>query len=231
LFHRGGDGLYTAGIIIVVVLTVLVVGYYASILIAPNNPLNPFPPAAPARAAGLALAATPTLPPTWTPTASASPTPTLTPTPHPTDTSTPTVAPTPTRTSTPTPTATATQQPTATPPPTPTPLPPDYRVKEMMAGSDCTWTGIFGIVWSATDQPLEGVQVHLWSAQGLDFVSAPTDVDGNYSIKVSDKPVAARWFAQVLENGVPRTPTIVFETSKGCQNGLQKFEIQWQRAQ
>ena len=220
LLRNREDFLYTAGIALVGLVTVGVLLYYGAIFANPRSRLNPFPPRSAKAAAALP---TPTLPPTWTPT------PTLTPT----ATATATLTPTPTATATPTPTSTptetATPLPAPPPKPTSTPVPPLYVVKAMYAGPDCAWTGVYGVVWSATDLPVEGVQLHFWNEQGLDLLSPGTDADGNYVIQVAAEPVPARWYLQVVENGQPASEIIVFETSRGCQNGLQKYRVDWQR--
>ena len=220
------DRLYTAGAIAVAAVTVLLLIYYVVLFVEPTSDLNPFPPQVEATIVA-AVPVTPTLPPTWTPEATASATATTTVTPRPTLTSNPTATPT----DRPIPTETPIPLPTSTPGPTPTPQPPLYLHSGMFAGPDCTWTGVFGVVWTVTDLPREGVQVHLWTEQGLDLYSPPTDVDGNYVIQVSGEPVAARWFMEVLEGGVPQSEVIIFETSLGCQNGLQKFRVDWRRTQ
>lgn len=227
MFGRGDDKVYSVGLVLVICATLGVIIYYGLILISPSNPLNPFPP----RATGVALAEdlpTPTLPPTWTPTLTPTATPTFTATPSPTPTFTPTATPT----DTPVPTDTPTITPIPPPPgPTPTPKPPLYLMSDMRAGPDCYYTGVYGVVWTVTDLPREGVQIRLWTEQGLEFISAPTDIDGNYEIQVSGEPVEARWFMEVLEGGVPQSEVIIFETSRGCQNGLQKYRIDWRRTE
>ena len=237
MFGRGGEGVYRIGIAVVAVAGLLLLGFYALVLVDPQTPLNPFPPARTPQAVAVVAAATPTLPPTWTPTVTLTATPTSTLTPTATATITPTGTPTatlvPTTTPTPTmaPTETATPEPTFTPEPTATPKPPRFDWSEMLAGPDCSWSGVFGVVRSVTDMPLEGIQIHLWTEQGLDLLSGPTDVDGNYVLPVASEPLAARWFIQVLEGGTPQSAVLVFETSKGCQNGLQKYRIDWRRTE
>lgn len=219
------DRMYTVGAIVVAAVTVLLLAYYVIVFANPTSSLNPFPPDVEVTAVAAEIA-TPTLPPTWTPTATTTVTPTRTVTPSPTPTNTPTSTPT----ATPEPgTETSTPLPTEPPGPTPTPQPPLYLSSGMWAGPDCGWTGVFGVVWTATDLPKNGAQIHLWTEQGLDFYSAPTDPDGNYMIQVSGEPFAARWFMEIVEDGVPQSEVIIFETSLGCQNGLQKFRVDWRR--
>lgn len=230
MFRRGDDRIYSIGLVVIVCATVGVVIYYGLILFSPRNPLNPFPPKAPEVAVAQDLP-TPTLPPTWTPTVTPTSTSTPTATPSPTPTYTPTATFTVTPTPTDTPTATPIPPPTNTPGPTATPKPPLYLMSEMRAGPDCAYTGVYGVVWTVTDLPREGVQLRLWTEQGLEFISAPTDLDGNYEIQVSGEPVEARWFMEVLEGGVAQSEVIIFETSRGCQNGLQKYRIDWRRTE
>lgn len=230
MYGRDQDKLYTVGAVAVAAVTVLLLIYYAVVFARPNSPINPFPPEVEATAIVLDLS-TPTLPATWTPTTPATATPTGTATPSPTATATSTATPTDTPEPTDTPTVTPIPLPTNTPGPTATPQPPLYLMSEMYAGPDCAWTGVFGVVWTLSDLPREGVQVRLWTEQGLEFISAPTDVDGNYAMQVSGEPLEARWFMEVLENGVAQSEVIVFETSRGCVNGLQKFRIDWRRTQ
>ena len=237
MFGRGGDSTYRIGIAVVAVAALLLVAFYGVVLVNPQTPLNPFPPTRQQATAIVQAAATPTLPPTWTPTVTVTATVTSTAVPTATatitPTNTPTITPVPTETLTPTvtPTETNTPEPTSTPEPTATPKPPLYVWSDMLAGPDCSWSGLFGVVRSLTDMPLEGVQVHLWTEQGLDLTSGPTDVNGNYLIPVANQPLAARWFVQVLEAGKPQSAVLVFETSKGCENGLQKYRIDWRRTE
>jgi len=207
-----------------VAATIALLAFYGLVFVNPDSSLNPFPPARPTEVAVVEVP-TPTLPPTWTPTVTA--TPTLRPTATPTVTSTSTATPTPVDTATPTATPTV----TPTPAPTPTPKPPLYSWVRMEAGADCTWTGVFGVIWGPTDLPLEGVQIHLWNNEGIDVLSAPSDVDGNYAIQVAGEPVSGHWFVEVVEAGVPQSAILEFETSRGCENGLQKYRIDWKRAE
>lgn len=231
LFGRNGDSIFIAGVMIVIAATLALLGYYGFIFVSPSNPLNPFPPSTPAAVLAEEPAATPTLPPTWTPTVTNTPTPTSTATVTPTATGTATPLPTGTPIPTETPTETPVPPPTSTPGPTATPKPPLFTWKQMLAGPDCGWTGIFGVVWTVADMPLEGVQVRLWTDDGREAISAPTDVNGNYILPVGGEPVAARWYIEVLEGGAPKSPILVFETSRGCENGLQKYRIDWQRTE
>lgn len=140
-----------------------------------------------------------TLPPSPTPTSTSTPTltPTATPTPLPTDTPLPT--PTPTDTATLPPTSTPTAAPTSTPKPTglPTKQPPPAPTSTpalpftgTVAGAspNCGTMGVWGYAWTASGAPQPGVRVGVWSDAWVGRLSAPTDVEGKYTVLLSDLP-------------------------------------------
>ena len=158
--------------LVVIVLVVLVVIAYLLIFINPAIALNPFKPPAFTKPT-VAIAAIPTLPPTWTP----FPTDTEIPTVTPTATSTPTFLPSPTSIPTAAPTATS-RPPTRAPgavPPTPIPLP--YTYKPVLAS--CTHSGsttIKGKV-SSGGSPVDGIHVMLGTS------SDPASVQEDQTVK------------------------------------------------
>lgn len=188
---------------------------------------NPFGGAAPE----------PTVAPTETPTAM--PTYTMTPT-RPRATNTPYATATPEPTQTPAPTGTPTSTPTRTA--TPRPAPPAWQPPppapfqldgDIVAWPNCGFTGVAGVVRGANGQPLKDVQLRIWKMEGGKFTWSSdvvtTDVDGNYRIGLGDSAVPGRWFVQVLQNGDASWDMRGFDSSEGCQNGLQQFRMNWRR--
>jgi hypothetical protein len=185
--------------------------------------------------------------PTVTSTATATPLPTFTATPtRPRATNTPYATTTPEPTDTPAPTSTATTTPTATPRPTVTPTtappwqpppPPPPAVYQLdgtlLAWPNCGFTGVVGVVRGMNGQPLKDVQLRVRKSEGGQFTwnsdTVTTDADGNYRIDLADAAVAGRWFVQVLQNGDASYYMLGFDTSEGCQNGLQEFHMNWRQ--
>jgi hypothetical protein len=173
--------------------------------------------------------ATPSPHPTFTATATrprATNTPYATATPEPTETPAPTATATTTRTATP--------RPTATPPPPAPPLPAVYQLDgTLLAWSNCGFTGVYGVVRGVNGQPLKDVQLRVWKSEGGRFTwnsdTVATDADGNYRIGLADVAVTGRWFVQVLQNGDAWYYMLGFDTSEGCQNGLQQFRMNWRQ--
>jgi hypothetical protein len=197
---------------------------------------NPFTGigAAPVPTETATLTATVTQRPTFTATRTP-PRPTNTPyatsTPEPTDTPVPLRTATPTATRTATPVRTETPRPYVPPPPPP---PAIYQLDgTLLAWPNCGFTGVIGVVRGSNNLPLQDIQLRVWKSEGGQFTwqsdVVTTDADGNYRIGLSDSPVAARWFVQVLQNGDAAYYMLGFDTSQGCQNGLQEFHMNWRK--
>jgi hypothetical protein len=221
--------------IVALVLTVLTCLCYATILLNPHVPLNPFPP--PRGVAGASPTATktvpagPTFPPTWTPTYTA--TPTDTPPPTDTPTITPTFTNTPTPTFTPAPTATPRPPapPTATHTPSPTPTPWPYVLEAMTAKANdlneagCAWLGAAGRITGAGVQEIQaGIGVRV-SSDGWSMTSAfgSTSVYGSpgWEVYLDDHPKNAAWRAQVVDaTGSPLSEPVGFQTIDNCFTNL-----------
>jgi hypothetical protein len=153
-------------------------------------------------------------------------------------------------TSTPVPTFTAgpTRAPTTTPPPAPSPtlvvpamLDTDTPVFELKsaAGRPATeWTGFFGQVLDAQGNPLAGVPLIIWYADGqpAELVDSPTTpivrtaADGSYEMRLADSPAAGTWSIQVLaDDGGPASKLFTFQTSDNPQAGFQQIQVIWQK--
>ena len=181
-------------------------------------------------------AATRTPKPTFTATATATCTSEPSPTPRPTHTATPTAKPSntppPTATHTPTPTQaptdtatpeptniptaepTDTRQPAAPPTKTPTPAPtntpaPPFSGAVVNSTQNCGTKGIWGYVNHEGGAPYPGVSVGVWSSAWAGRLSAPTEVDGKYTVILSDLPAGEFMVAVVdpdtcgTDGGVP----------------------------
>lgn len=181
--------------------------------------------------------------PTAAPTETQTPKPTFTATPtRPRATNTPYATPTPEPTETPLPptaTVVATATPTRTPTPRPepgwTPPPPAlFQIDgDIVAWPNCGFTGVYGVVRGSNGQPLKDIQLRVWKMEGGQFTWSSdvvtTDVDGNYRIGLADSAVSGRWFVQVLQSGDASWNMRGFDSSEGCQNGLQQFRMNWRR--
>ncbi len=166
-----------------------------------------------------------TPPPTARPTFTATPTRT----PRVANTPMPSPTPEPTETLPPPPGATWTPQPTPKPPTaTPVVLPPPYQLDgDILAWPNCNVSEIVGVIRGVNNLPMKDVQVRAWNGNFTESLSiVTTDPDGNYKIPL---PRAGVWFVQVLENGAAATAMRGVESSEGCVNGLQRFQMNWRR--
>jgi hypothetical protein len=104
---------------------------------------------------------------------------------------------------------------------------------DILAWSNCGFTGVYGVVRGSNGQPLKDIQLRVWKREGGQFTWSSdvvtTDVDGNYRIGLADSAVAGRWFVQVLQSGDASWNMRGFDSSEGCQNGLQQFRMNWRR--
>lgn len=152
--------------------------------------------------------------------------------------------------------ATATLEPTPMPPtaaasPTPAPtdtLPPSPSVTMpalVMSDTDDpafefvsaggrpgeAWTGFFGQVLDAGEQPLPGVPVIVWQSDGQP-ASPPvqTGEDGTYEIRLADEPWAGTWTIQVLTTeGQPASKLFTFQTDENTETGIQQIQVIWKQ--
>ncbi len=174
---------------------------------------------------------------TWTPTASATHTatpvlPTLAPSVSPTRTRVP---PTFTPTATRTPTASATY--TATPL-SPTPgaaqlhsaypfiLQPHSLILRPNTVNErgCAWQGMAGLVSTASGEPVTGVLVRVYDAEGseLTTLSGSNDVygPGGWEVALGEESAEARYGVDLWANGIQVSPTIEITFPGTCQSNL-----------
>ena len=192
------EELFQYATLIMVVVIVIVIGFYAVIFLNPQTSLNPLKPPLPPTATPVPL------PPTWTPTPTN--TPTFTPTVTPTDTPTPT----PTTTPTATPTATATNTPLATPtrtrpPRTNTPKPPPFAF--YVTNYSCQHSGgtyIEGWVTNSAGEEA-GTQVNLGTTPGANVVDTRISGSGERSpghftfVLNANGPRPGTWYVWVVD--------------------------------
>ena len=149
---------------------------------------------------------------------------------------TPTIAPTATLGATFTPAPT--QTPAETPPPPSTPIPvmadidtPIFDFVSAGARPSAEWTGFFGQVTDAQGKPLPGVPLIVWSAGGA--AASPvvkTGADGNYEIRLADKPLAGVWSIQVLTDDLQAASKLqTFRTDENTETGIQNIQVLWQK--
>ena len=134
-----------------------------------------------------------------------------------------------------------TPQPTASPSPSPWPTIPalvmsdtdDPTFEFVSAGGrpGVEWTGFFGQVLEADEQPLQGVPVVIWAEDGQP--AAPpvrTDGSGDYEIRLAEAPRAGSWTIQVLTpEGQPASTLFTFQTDDDSQAGIQQIQVIWKR--
>lgn len=140
-------------------------------------------------------------------------------------------------TSTPRPTA----PPAASPSPSPWPTVPalvmsdtDNPLFEFVSAGGrpgIEWTGFFGQVLDADEQPLPGVPVVVWAEDGQPAVPpVRTDGKGDYEIRLAEAPRAGSWTIQVLTpEGQPASTLFTFGTDEDSETGIQQIQVIWQR--
>jgi len=216
--------------LLILVIFICVLSYYALIFFNPNTILNPFPPPTlnPA-AATLTPTVTPlfTMVPTWTPTKAPIP-----------------LANTPDPTETPSMVNNSVDDPTPIEPtPTPTQISHEYAF-ELQQGSPaaiaaakfhqsagCDWSGVAGQATSMNGEAVRGLFVQLGgSMPGEEQVNntvmtglAPQYGQGGFEITLADKPFATSgtlWIQLLDQQNLPLSDRIYFDTYDDCQKNL-----------
>lgn len=148
---------------------------------------------------------------------------------------------TPSATTVPTFTPGPTQEPTNTPLPTPSATmsapvmsdtdDPAFEFVSAGARPSVEWTGFFGQVLDANEQPLSGVAVIVWYRDGQPAASpVQTDESGYYEIRLADATLAGTWTIQVLTaDGQPASKLFTFQTDENTETGIQQIQVIWQR--
>ena len=130
---------------------------------------------------------------------------------------------------------TSTRTPTPRPEPgwSPPPPAPFQLDGDVLAWPNCGFTGVIGVVRGANGQPLKDVQLRVWQMEGWEFTWSSeivtTDADGYYRIGLADGVKAGRYFVQVVANGDASWDMRGFDSSEGCVNGFQQFQMNWRR--
>ena len=149
---------------------------------------------------------------------------------------TPTIAPTATLGATVAPPPT--QAPAETLPPPSTPFPvmadtdnPIFDFVSAGARPSSEWTGFFGQVTDAQGKPVPGVPLIVWYPDG--GAASPvvkTDADGNYEIRLAEKPLAGVWSIQVLTDDLQTASKLqTFRTDENTETGIQNIQVLWQK--
>ncbi len=103
----------------------------------------------------------------------------------------------------------------------------------MSAGArpSAEWTGFFGQVTDAQGNPIPGVPLIVWYADGV--AASPvvrTDADGNYEIRLANKPLAGVWSIQVLTDDMQAASKLqTFRTDENTETGIQNIQVLWQK--
>jgi len=149
---------------------------------------------------------------------------------------TPTIAPTATLGATVAPPPT--QAPAETLPPPSTPFPvmadtdnPIFDFVSAGARPSSEWTGFFGQVTDAQGKPVPGVPLIVWYPDGV--AASPvvkTDADGNYEIRLAEKPLAGVWSIQVLTDDLQTASKLqTFRTDENTETGIQNIQVLWKK--
>ena len=144
------------------------------------------------------------------------------------------------------PTFTAAPATATTRPPTPTLVPsatpgapelvmrdtdtPIYEFASAGARPSSEWTGFFGQVLDASDNPVAGVLVMVWYPDGQPAADpVETGTDGSYEIHVAEAPHTGDWSVQVLtEEYEPASKLVTFRTDEDTEQGIQQVQVIWQ---
>jgi hypothetical protein len=146
-------------------------------------------------------------------------------------------------TTTPVPTFTPgpTKAPTNTPPPAPTATleapvmldtdDPAFEFVSAGARPGVDWTGFFGQVLDAGEEPLSGISVIIWYRDGTpasDIVT--TDESGSYEVRLADAPLAGTWSIQLLaDDWQPASKLFTFQTDENTETGVQQIQVIWKQ--
>ena len=146
---------------------------------------------------------------------------------------------TPTATLSPTSTSSSAQAPADTPPPV------EVAPSLIMTGTDnpvfdfvsagarpsTEWTGFFGQVTDAAGEPVAGVPLIVWYADGTPASPVVrTDENGNYEIRLADGVLAGVWSIQVLTDDMQAASKLqTFRTDKSTETGIQNIQVLWQK--
>ena len=108
---------------------------------------------------------------------------------------------------------------------------PTYDFVSAGARPSSEWTGFFGQITDAQGKPVPEVPLIVWSAGGV--AASPvvkTDADGNYEIRLADKPLAGVWSIQVLTDDWQAASKLqTFRTDASTETGIQNIEVLWQK--
>jgi hypothetical protein len=216
----------------VLVISLCMIFYFAAIFVAPNSPINPFPPNPFDPNATITPTITPIQPDaTWTPSPTIEPSPsstlaaTFTPLPSPTFFS---LIP-PTNTETPSPTATVTRTPKAPFSATVNVLQSDITIPHL-AAQGCNWQGIGGSVVDANNSDIIGMVVRLvgkYNGKSVEMTSVsgvtPDYGKSGFEFVLGTTPLAAKdeLFVQLLDQaGLPLSDNVYIETFNDCKKNL-----------
>jgi hypothetical protein len=147
----------------------------------------------------------------------------------------------PTATPVPTFTPGPTKAPTNTPPPAPTPMleapimldtdEPIFEFVSAGARPGVEWTGFFGQVLDAGDNPLPGISVIIWYPEGRPASEiVQTDETGYYELHLAEAPHAGNWSIQILtDDWQPASKLFTFQTDLDTEKGIQQIQVIWKQ--
>jgi hypothetical protein len=219
--------------VVMVLMTLCACGFFSSILMNKNSPLNPFPPATDVPPPPTATMTPLGYEPTWTPTPTVEPT--ETPTKRPTYTTVPTFTPFKLTTATLTFTPTITVVASRTPHPTGAPYTVTVSYKEsatFRADTSCASMYVAGQALDAKNSPVVGFRVKIGgSVPGKNFSTLPPTLTGlataygpsGFEFDLGLKPVASTktlWIQLFDLSGAPVTEQYKLDTKSECKSNL-----------
>ena len=106
-----------------------------------------------------------------------------------------------------------------------------YTALEPITGySSCQGIGLKGAVQTGNGTSIQNVQVVVWDDNAGLLDLASIEASGEYRLDLSAPPPAPqRLWVQLFEDDQPVSQPVVVQTQLDCEQGLQVFEIDWEK--
>jgi hypothetical protein len=119
------------------------------------------------------------------------------------------------------------------PDPTAGPPEPDrisYNALEPITGySNCQGTGLKGAIQTGNGTDIQDVQVVVWDDDAGLFDMASIGTNGRYRLDLPGPVMPRRLWVQLFEDDQPVSRPVPVQTQLDCEQGLQVFEIDWEK--
>lgn len=119
--------------------------------------------------------------------------------------------------------------------PEPTAGPPEpeqirYTALEPITGySNCRSIGLKGAVQAGNGTGTQNVQVVVWDDNAGLLDLASIESGGRYRLDLPGTPTPQRLWVQLFEDDQPVSQPVIVQTQLDCEQGLQVFEIDWEK--